>query len=71
MWGVLQGLCLIRQTHLGSRGHLMDRGTVYQLSMFTSEVTMDPLVSAVLQINVFSCPPAMMDHFRGPQSDKE
>lgn len=49
----------------------MDQGTVYQLSMFTSEVTMDPLVSAVLQINVFSCPPAMMDHFRGPQSDKE
>lgn len=65
------GLRLIRQTDLGSRGHLMAREAVGQLSMFAPEVTLDPLVSAILQIDALRRPPALTDHFRKPQIDKE
>lgn len=46
----------------------MDQGTVRQLSMFAP---VDPPMSAILQIDAFSHPPAVMDHFREPQIDKD
>lgn len=38
--------------------------------MFTLEVRVDALVSAILQLDAFSHLPAVMDHLREPQSDK-
>lgn len=49
----------------------MGQGAVRQLSMFAPEITVDPPVSAILQIDAFSRPPAVMDHFTEPQIDKE
>lgn len=46
-------------------------GTARQLSIFAAEVAVDLSLSAILQINTFSAPPALTDLFRGTQSDKE